>query len=400
VEAVPPAASAPIAALPPPVSAGPPPPSVLATDRPASALDGLFVPKLYGITFTSVGRAAALLGLVFSGNDRMMLHRWTVSGYYQFSSQLPSVSVGYSNRQLAPFTLELSASQFSFHDLPPALPGLPEPTAFTLYRRDRTASFDVSRAFYGNPIQLGASFLERYRPGDLAVGPYELQRFGGLLAAASYAGTESTAYSGTHRALRASARATLYPAAWTTAPSDFVDLRGTAGVTLPLPLSRRHDLSINLRGRALAGLSDDFHLLEVGGVSGDNLFERSSRDETPTYAPGPPIRFAESLRGFEDHPLAVNRIFIADATYFYPFIIDWGTASSLGLLPSFFLSQINLRLFGTGATTGSSDSRHLVVGGSLSADFSLWVLGLSLRYQLARRVTDDQALVHLITLGS
>jgi hypothetical protein len=44
--------------------------------------------------------------------------------------------------------------------------------------------------------------------------------------------------------------------------------------------------------------------------------------------------------------------------------------------------------------------RHLSAGGSLTATLSLGLATFSLRYQLARRVTDDHALVHLLVLGT
>jgi hypothetical protein len=391
---------APAPDLPPPVSVGPPPPSVFATDRPASSLDGLFVPKLYGPTFTSVGRGAAILGLVLSGNDRLQRHRFTVSGYYQLQSELPSFQVGYANRQLAPFTLELSASQFSVHDLPPTPPGEPAPTSLSLYRRERAANFDLERSFYGNLVWLGGSFIESYRPGDLAVGPFELQRFVGPHVGASYTGSEATVYTGTRRELFARGYAAVYPGDWNTAPSGFADLSGTLGGVIPLPGPRRHTLSLFGRARVLAGLGDSEQLLQVGGTAASVLWQHRDREENPTRTLSlPPMHLVEALRGFEEHALAVNRIFIADATYRFPLIIDRGTASTLGILPSFFFSQLDLRLFGTGATSSLTGERHLALGGSLTAELSLWIVPLSVQYQLARRMTDDRALVHLVTLG-
>jgi hypothetical protein len=35
----------------------------------------------------------------------------------------------------------------------------------------------------------------------------------------------------------------------------------------------------------------------------------------------------------------------------------------------------------------------------LTLQSALWQIGLDLRYQLARRLTDDRALVHLVTLA-
>ena len=119
------------------------------------------------------------------------------------------------------------------------------------------------------------------------------------------------------------------------------------------------------------------------------------------YYPGlpPSARFVEPLRGFEDHAFAVDRIAIAEATYRLPFIIDYGWASTLGLLPSLFVRQIDLDLFGVAAAEGRSGARHTAAGGALTLRCAIWVVPIAVQYQLARRFTDDQALVHLVVLG-
>jgi hypothetical protein len=43
---------------------------------------------------------------------------------------------------------------------------------------------------------------------------------------------------------------------------------------------------------------------------------------------------------------------------------------------------------------------HVAAGAALGVQFALWVVPLTLRYQLARRLTDDQALVHLLMLSA
>jgi hypothetical protein len=407
--ALPPAGSGTVAvaqpgalSLPPAVSAGPPPATVLETDRPASSLDGLFVPRLWGPTIAALGRQGTLVGAVLVGTDALYKHRWAVTGYYQVESGLPGFSMGYLNRQLAPFSFEVAASQLSIHDVAPQVAGMPAPTELTLYRRDRQALVDVQRAFYGNPVELGFSYDETYRPGDVAVAGLPLQRFAGPFASASYTGQESTPYTSARRLVSASILAAAFPSAWTTAPNGFVDVRATAGGVLPLPLLERHQLSIALRARDLAGLPDSDRLLQVGGLPAGTLWEDSNRPETSIVTPAllpSVISFVEGLRGFEDRPQAVNRIFIGDVTYRYPFIIDRGSASTLGLFPAFFLSQIDLRLFATGATTGDAGDRHLSVGGSLSASFHV-LANFSLRYQLGRRVTDDHGLVQLVVLSA
>ena len=84
----------------------------------------------------------------------------------------------------------------------------------------------------------------------------------------------------------------------------------------------------------------------------------------------------------------------------YPLvIIDRGWASTLWLLPSLFIRQINVDLFAVGASDGYAAGRHSAAGGALTLIAAMWVVPISLRYQIARRFTDDQALVHLIQLG-
>ena len=109
----------------------------------------------------------------------------------------------------------------------------------------------------------------------------------------------------------------------------------------------------------------------------------------------PGISFFEPLRGYEDFVISTDRVAIADASYRYPFIIDWGSASTLGLLPAFFLRQVNLELFYAGAVEGRSATRHEAAGAALGVDFAM--LGTwSLQYQIARRLDDDRARVQAV----
>ena len=392
----------PLPPLPPAVSVGLPPEAVLATRRPASALDHLFVPSLVAPT-TYVGPDSTLLGVVVSGADHLERHRWTLAGLYQFEGHLGSGSFGYSNRQLAPLTVELSVSQYSTRQEPPTI--LPVPGGNDLlYRRDRQAQLDVQRSFYGNPVGAGLQFVERKFPGnELWIPLHPLQRFAGPYLFASYAGVESTRYTGTRRALSLDLYGAAFPAELTSAPGAFADVRARLGVVIPVPPLRRDRLTLFVRGRSLAGLPASDPLLQVGGPLAGMLWTGSNRDEVesgvPTRLPLQ-LSFAESLRGFEEHALATNRIFIADLTYRYPFIIDWGSASTFLLLPSFFLEQLDLNLFATGATTGDAGDRHASAGGSLTAFFLFGPASLSLRYQLSRRLTDDHGVVMFVMLGT
>ena len=232
--------------------------------------------------------------------------------------------------------------------------------------------------------------------------------------ALSYFAGDITAYSGRYRALSASLRAALYPQAGNTLDADFGDVRAELAVTTPLPLSRRHTLSLRTRGRQLVGLRDR-GLLQLGGASGFISLAQNSSEPTPADFDNDAIlptsvRFIEVLRGFEDFAIAADRAAVADLTYRYPLIIDRGTATTLWILPSMFVRQLNLELFGASALTGLPDDLsggldnfdgylHVAAGAALSLDFVLWRLPLSLRYQFAQRVTDDEAAVHDVGLG-
>jgi hypothetical protein len=389
--------------IPPSEAAVGPPPTIL-SDKPYSAFDHLFIPRLYGPTLLTVGRQAASLGLVLSGNDRLSLHRWAIAGFYQpVAGGAAGFLVDYTNRQLAPLTLMLSVSQIAVHDAPPVLPGETAPSnpAFTLFRRDRQISMDAARAFYENPIDLGFSLLETYRPGDPDVS-VPLRRFAGPHLAASFLGVERTPYGGARRLFAIGTSVGVYPRSWNTAGLGFVDTRTEINGVVPLPLFRRHVLAFGVRGRELVGVQADQGLLVVGGYSSTLLKRSANRPAFPATNPAllpPGLSFIESLRGFEDYPLRTDRVFIADAAYRCPFIIDWGTASTLGLLPAFFVRQLDFELFGAAATDARSDDRHLALGGALTLQLALWQVPFDFQYQVARRTTDDRGLVQLVMLG-
>jgi hypothetical protein len=406
-----PAATIAATAKPPPPTAttttvAEPPPPTLSSDEPYSPIDHLFVPRLYGPTAQTLGRRGLMFGLVLAGNDRLSKHRWAMAGYYQTAAGgAPSFQVGYSNRQLAPLTLTLTASQMQIHDVEPVPEGQTAPTnpPYTLFRRDRELNFDATRSFYENPIDLGFTFLETYRPDD-AVVLVPLRRFAGPHLSASYEAVEGTAYTGARRGVAASGSFALYPDAWNSIAFTVRDARAELDTVFPLPLLQRHTMSISARARDLGGLPADEPFLMVGGYTNALLGRSANRPEKPAdirdirHLLPPGFAFSEPLRGFEDYPFTTNRIAIADATYRYPFIIDRGTASTLGLLPAFFVRQIDFELFAAGAADATNNRRHLAVGGALTLNLALWVIPLNFQYQLARRTTDDQALVHLFTL--
>jgi hypothetical protein len=69
------------------------------------------------------------------------------------------------------------------------------------------------------------------------------------------------------------------------------------------------------------------------------------------------------------------------------------------VLPSLFIRQLNLDLFAVAASDGYQGGRHTAAGGAVTLFAAMWVVPITLRYQIARRFTDDQALVQLLQLG-
>ncbi len=269
-------------------------PTVIA-DQPASSVDHLFVPHLYGPTFAVYGRGVEVLGAVLAGGDRLSKHRWALAGYYQFiAGGHGSGTFAYSNRQLAPLTLTLSAAQLTFMDVPPRPDGagVPSSSEFTLFRRDRELAVDAERAFWGNPVGAGFSFVETYRPDDPAV-QVPLRRLAGPHLSAAFVGAATAPYTGARRLFAAAGDVAAYPSAWNSAGFGFVDARGQLAAVVPLPLYRRHTLALTARARDLVGVPAGERVLRVGGYFADTAVapRRVARNH-PDQLPGASARHA------------------------------------------------------------------------------------------------------------
>jgi hypothetical protein len=376
------------------------PPSV--TDAPVPATDHLLIPQLYGPTISAAGRNANFIGAVLAGGDRLDRHRWALGGYLQLiGTGNGGGSFAYSNRQLAPLTLSLSGASFSFADTPPVLNSSTlTATDFTLHRRESELSVDALRLFYENPVSLGFAYVESWRPDDPAV-LLPLLRIGGPHLSASFTGASTSPYVGANRLFFASIDAAAYPSGLNSAGFGFYDLRGELAVGVPLPFYRRHTLLLDARARGFPGSPQGEGLLRVGGYTLQPLARRANTPEIPTvdYPFLPPgALFVEPLRGFEDYPFYADRIAIGTARYRLPFIIDYGWASTLAVLPALFISQVNFDLFAVEAGDGRTGN-HTAAGGSLSLNMTMWIIPITVQYQLARRFTDDRALVQLVQLG-
>jgi hypothetical protein len=386
-----------------------PRPVELDNDTPYTQTDHLFALQTHGIDVVAAGRQGTLGILSFGGADRLQFHRWALEGIWQLGSGGPGygASLAYANQLWAPFSIVADALALRYHDTLPAPPSpLFQPTLspapFVLQKTLLEADLFISRAFYGAPAQAGFHAIADDQPGEPTL-RVQNRRAAGPFVSAAYEGIETTPYTGVRRALMAFPSVAVYPGAWNSAGAMLTDARlELLGVT-PLPLSRRHRLTLDLRGRDLFGLPDGARWLQVGGGLTALAVNRwpdgpVPPDVTIHSLPGT-VAFLEPLRGYEDFPIATDRIFIAEVAYRYPLIIDRGTASTLWLLPSSFVRQINLELFATAATDAHGDPPHAAGGTAITLAMAIWQVPLALTYQLARRVEDDHALVQIWVLA-
>jgi hypothetical protein len=245
-------------------------------------------------------------------------------------------------------------------------------------------------------VGIGASYIDSHRPNDLDF-PFVDRRLAGPHVSATFAGAETTPYTGVRRALLLTTEAAAYPQPWTTLPFSFYDLRGQVAVTTPLPLARRQTLTLSGRARNLAGAEGHFPMLQVGGSLLGTLWQNNvQQPEIATPFLPVTVPFYEPLRGFEDYPIFTNAAYIGDATYKYRFIIDRGWASTLWVLPALFVRQLDLSLF---TSLASANGRHQAAGGALTLGIVIWQIPFGVTYQLARRLTDDHAIAQFVSLG-
>ena len=364
--------------------------------------DHLFDLQTHALDLVAAGRQGTLAVVSLGGADRLQFHRWALNGLWQLGADRPGYggSAAYANELFAPFSIIVDALALRYHDtLPQSSSPLTQPALspapFLLEKTLLQANLSISRQFYGAPAAAGFHVIDDDQPGEPTLSVRH-RRSAGPFVQAEYAGIESTPYSGVRRALIADPSLSIYPSAWNSAEAMLTDARlGLTGV-MPLPLSRRHTLTLQLVGRDLFGLPPEQRWLQVGG--GLSALRRPDlpvpREVTIASLPG--ITFIEPLRGYEDYPIATDRIFIAEATYRYPLIIDRGSASTLWLLPSSFLRQIDFELFGSAATDAHGGPGHAAGGTAVTLAMAMWRVPFELTYQLARRVEDDHALVQIV----
>ena len=399
----------------------PPPPSLLLTraeDEPYAVWPRLAIPSVRAPQFFS-SAGAFYLGAYLGGTDALGKHRWGGSVGVQPGGPRWSGSFAYLNAQLSPVLIELAGSQVAF-DARRSEYGDPDGDGknenYVENNDTRQRDLSLAARLVLRTSELGLALhvtndqqqnhdLDKYDSDPLLQAQlaeiYENRTMGGGTLAFAHEAVESTPMSGARRGYATRLSGSYYPSSLSTLSSDVADLRGELRLFSPLPFSRRHTLSLGLRLRGI--LSDEpAPLLELGGASWLTLYDYpAGQSQDPYVGLAPKRRFQESLRGFEASHFSVEQVGIFDLTYRYPIVIDRGTATSFSIFPAFFLRQIDLELFTTGASDVAKQLRefgHLAVGGSVTVKV-VWLVPLALRYQIAQHFSDDRDLQHLIALG-
>ncbi|MBL4636390.1 MAG: WD40 repeat domain-containing protein [Kofleriaceae bacterium] len=361
------------------------------SDKPYSQLDNLFSPSLRTPTVLAGPQKSTIVGLSLSGADRLFTHRWSAAGYLNPESREVSGQFAYGTSILAPADMQVYLGQFSWQN------GDNE-----TIQRQREGGVSVTYPFRSGATFLSFSEFQVEEPLDADLDK-RFRRLSGPSLGIQFAAIESTAYSGPRRGYSLSAQAGYFASALNSLDADIGDLQASLRLWTPLPFSRRHTLSLGLRGRRQYGLSRNDGLLDVGGTTALYRAVQRNEPESESEDNGAPDFFGYSvpLRGFEDLQFHTNKIAIAQLAYRYPLILDFGISHTAYLLPSLQFRQLDLQLFGTGAIESFknySDREKLAAGFSLDLAVSIWLVPFAVRYQMAKRLTDDEAIVHSITI--
>ena len=371
------------------------------SDEPYSVFDRFFFPQVRSPTLVISGSPPPHIGLVLGGADRLELHRWTLGGYVQPGDDMNiahyGANAGYMNAMLAPVTV---IAQGGFLDWRGETTDEIDPMIIHKEEhRTRDASLAIGGAYRGTVFgTLGGVYTD----DKVAIddGSPTRRYVAGPAATLEWYSAENTRYTGPRRALLVGAQAAYYPEQWSTFMGNITDVGGTLGVTLPVPLGRRHTISAFARGRTLIARGET-GLLQVGGDGAVGLvWDRSSKMEPlpfdDTRFP-PNLRFVESLRGYEDFAITSDNVMLGEIAWKYPLIIDRGVAN-VWFLPAHYLRQIDLELFAAGAITDRTD-KHYDVGGAVTVHLQFLRLPLAVTYQIARRLVDDKALTQFVGIG-
>ncbi len=375
----------------------------IVSDRTYSQTDRLFRPTLHTPMLFAPGLGATLMGLQLSGGDVLSFHRWTLFGLYDLMGKNWSGGARYATALLAPIDLSLEVDHIVWNEVLTDDDNTME--VGPLHRQERV-QLSAGRSFRNSRVALTLLGLEEGEPDNVAPELRE-RRLAGPTLSLSHVALEATPYAGARRGFAFSGGGAYYDQSLSSLGFTLSDLSATLTIATPLPLSRRHTLGLTLRGRRLYGGERNEGFLVVGGGGGFAELWRGSKSPEPAEPmldqPEPLLVFQEPLRGYEDLSFATDRIAIAELTYRYPLIIDFGISSIAYLLPSLFFSQIDLQLFGMAATDSFArfeDHRRVAAGASAELAMSFFLVPIRVRYQIAQRFTDDEALVHTIAIGN
>ncbi|MEZ4364279.1 MAG: hypothetical protein R3B48_29160 [Kofleriaceae bacterium] len=380
-------------------------PSPLTGVRDYSVWDGFFFPSLHAPSLETSIQGALHLGVTLGGSDVLGAHSWLLSGYVQprpkddDGGPYYGAAGRYFNTMLAPWNVLAQAT--SLHGVERIEPETAAESVTFRDRRTTDALLLAGRAWRGSWLVAGGALATRSRTRE-PDGLVDDRKVAGPLLTLSYGAASGTAYTGLHRAVIASATASFFPKAWSSLERDATRARGALTLVTPLPWTRRHSLQLQGVGHAILPASD---LIELGGASAfAPLYETSNRPDPvePSVGTPPNARLLEPLRGYEDTTFAVSRAFTGELSWSYPLILDRGVASTLLYFPSSFLRQLDLDLFAAGALSaerGRSLTQHLAAGGALTLSFTFLRVPLALRYQIARRFRDDDAVTQVLGLG-
>lgn len=378
-----------------PVVAPPPDPGKaveLLSDEPYSPLEGLLIPELrvpYLWVATNTGTTddeddlRIYGGVVLSGKDRLGFHSYALAVDYTTQNEAPTLSLAYGNAQLAPWYLQAAFSRARQND-----------------RTDLQAVAVASRTFWTTPVSIGLLALNREFDADDQF-PRIVTRLIGPEVAASYFAGDATSYGGLQRGLGISMSGAIYPRAFAS-DKTLGDVRlGLDGFFSGWMQGMDH-IQLSAVGRYLPGAPDG--LLEVGGLNAGQTWYSSRRATETAPLPlrlQPGIAFSEYLRGYEDHTIRAKNVLIGGATYRNRIIVDYGWASTLWLLPSLFVSNLELEVFGTLARTDTREN-HGAFGANVAIQFTMGqTVPFSIFYQFARRFPTEDRLgdLHLVGLG-
>ncbi len=355
------------------------------SDEPYSPLERLAYPELrvplifaYQEEDTDKLRVVGLVSL--AGQDRLGFHAWAINASYDSGANNPSVSVSYGNAQLAPWYV-LTSIGYAKDEV----------------QQDTQAFLSASRSFWTTPVSIGLFGLRRQYFEDGS--PEELTSLFGPEISTSYFAGAGTPYGGTQKGLGLSLSAGVFPRAF--GSNDTMgDIRAEVDTFLGgLPAVGKDNLHLALTGRFLPGAPGG--LLEVGGIAAGSPLFVSREGRTPNLPRQlqPGTAFSEYLRGYEDFTTRARHAVIGSAQYRYRFIIDYGWASTLYLLPSLFVNQLEVEAFGSWARTDFRNNLR-AAGGAARLQLTIGSLvPLGIYYQYAQRFDRGLGPLHLVGLS-